>query len=336
MSASSPETLPAAWYRDPARWTQERAAIFAKSWHFIAHDSALTQAGAWCADVIAGYPVLLVRDDQGEVRGFHNVCRHRAGPLVREASGVCEGALVCQYHGWRYGLDGRLRNPRDFGPAADFDARQYGLIPLRAESWRGLWFVALDANAAPLAELLAPIEGRLAGADWSDLRIGLTRTHVLDCNWKTYVENYLEGYHVPNMHPSLDAEIRSEAYRVWIEGRVALHEAPPRADDAVYDGLWAWVWPNLGVNVYRRGLMIERMSPLGHAQTRLDYFYLMPEGEAPSAATLAMSDQVTAEDKWIVERVQHNLDAGVYETGRLSPKHEAAVAAFQAWVREAG
>lgn len=331
---STPETAPSAWYRDPEAWPIERAHIFGKSWHFVTHESALAQTGAWWVDDLAGYPIILVRDESGAVRGFHNVCRHRAGPLVKDARGVCEGALTCQYHGWRYALDGRLRYARDFGPAENFDPREYGLFPIHVQTWRGLIFAALDAAAAPLSELLAPVERRLGERDWSDLRIGAERTHRLACNWKTYVENYLEGYHVPVLHPSLDADIRSEDYKVHVEGQVALHEAPPR-EAGVYDGVWAWVWPNIGVNVYQRGLMIERMSPIGHAETRLDYFYLTPNGEPLSAETLAMSDQVTAEDKWITERVQENLNAGVYDKGRLSPKHEGAVAVFQAWVTQA-
>ena len=176
------------------------------------------------------------------------------------------------------------------------------------------------------ARLMAPLDARLGQTDWPDWTIGLRREHVLACNWKTYVENYLEGYHVPVMHASLDAELHSDQYRVRVEGQVAIHEAPMRAPDPIYEGLWAWVWPNIGVNVYRRGLMIERMSPLGHNATRLDYFYLTPGGEQP--------DRETAEDKWITERVQENLNAGIYDVGRLSPRHEGAVAAFQAWVRE--
>lgn len=331
----SPVTAPAAWYRDPDVWPRERANVFATSWQFVTHESALPEPRAWRADDLAGYPIILVRDDAGAIRAFHNVCRHRAGPLVREKSGVCDGALTCQYHGWRYALDGRLRAARDFGRADDLDVRELSLFPIRLENWRGLLFAAIDANAPPLAELLAPLDARLGAREWSNLSIGAERTHTLACNWKTYVENYLEGYHVPNMHPGLNAEIQADQYRVDVEGRIALHHAPPRAKDAVYEGLWAWAWPNIGLNIYNEGLMIERMSPIGHAQTRLDYLYLTPNGAPPSAETFAMSDSVTAEDKWITERVQENLNAGVYETGRLSPKHEIAVAAFQAWVADA-
>ncbi|CAM3261067.1 aromatic ring-hydroxylating oxygenase subunit alpha [Asticcacaulis taihuensis] len=328
---SSPVTAPAKWYVDPAFWPIERQRVFADHWQFLTHESALAKPCDWRADILAGYPVVIVRGDDGTLRAFHNVCRHRAGPLTREESGTCDGYLTCQYHGWRYTLDGRLRAARDFGAASDFDPREYGLYPIKLQVWRGLVFAGIGENLPDFQAQMAPLDARLKDTDWSNLKVGLRRTHLLDCNWKTYVENYLEGYHVPAMHPSLDAEIISEQYKVTVEGHAVLHDAPPKSG-AVYDGLWGWVWPNIGINVYNRGLMIERMSPVGHKQTQLDYLYLTPDGEPVPDATIAMSDQVTAEDKWIAEKVQQNLDAGVYDTGRLSPKHETAVAAFQNWV----
>ncbi len=329
------ETLPASAYRDAGLWAHERTRIFAPSWQYLGHESALTQPGAWIADTLAGYPVLAIRGGDGALRGFHNVCRHRAGPLTQGESGQCDGQLTCKYHGWTYALDGRLRAARDFGPAPGFDPREFGLFPVRLETWRGLVFVAIDAESPPLADWLAPVEARLQGADWSGLAVAGTRQHHLACNWKTYVENYLEGYHVPMLHPSLDAEIDAESYSVTMEGRIAVHQAPLRKEGAVYEGLWAWAWPNIGFNVYGSGLMFERISPLSHDRTRLDYIYLTPEGAAVSDETMAMSDVVLAEDLWVVERVQENLNSGVYVTGRLSSRHEAGVAAFQAFYREA-
>jgi len=331
------ETAEAAGYRDPGQWARERTAIFARSWQFLGHVSQLPEPGSWIAETLAGYPMVVVRDEAGALKGFHNVCRHRAGPLTLGSSGRCDGALVCRYHGWRYAYDGRLRLARDFGPAADFDPRDFSLYPIQVETWRGLVFVCLDGARDPLADWIAPLEARLGGADWSGLKVGLVRAHPLACNWKTYVENYLEGYHVPVLHPSLDAEIDSARYRVSLDGRVALHEAPLRKPDPVYGGLWAWLWPNLGVNVYGedQGVMIERIAPMGHQATRLDYVYLTPGGKPVGPETLEMSDAVLAEDLGIVEQVQANLDAGVYRTGRLSPRHEQAVAAFQEFVAEA-
>ena len=329
----APVTAPVSWYTDPALWPVERQKIFAATWQFLCHESDLAQPGAYRADVLAGFPVVALRDDKGELRAFHNVCRHRAGPLVRDEAGTCPGALVCQYHGWRYTLDGRLRAARDFGPADDFDPRDFSLYPVRLAAWRGLVFAGIGEDLPDLQAMLAPVDARLGQVDWSNLKVGMRRHHDLDCNWKTYAENYLEGYHVPDVHPGLNAELVSEHYRAWVEGKVVLHEAPAR-DGAVYDGVWAWLWPNIAINVYAEGLMVERMSPLGHGRTRLDYTYLTPGGAPVPAETLTMSDQVTAEDKWIAEIVQRNLAAGVYKTGRLSPKHEAALAAFQGWVAE--
>ncbi len=335
-AASSATTLPASMYRaDPVHWDAERKAIFARSWQFIGHESSLPDVGSWIADTIAGYPLVVVRDNAGGLRGYHNVCRHRAGPLTDGPSGKCDGMLVCRYHGWAYTLDGRLRMARDFGPSSDFDPRDYGLHPVRVETWRGLIFVAIDAEVGPLSDVVASLERRLAGRDWTDLQVALVRSHPLQANWKTYVENYLEGYHVPTIHPGLDAEIDSARYTVSIEGMIALHEVPMRAPDPVYDGLWAWLWPNLGINVYATGLMMERMSPTGPGACKLDYIYLMPKGVEVSAETLAMSDAVTAEDIEIAETVQKNLDAGVYDVGRLSPRHEGGVAAFQSFIRQA-
>ena len=329
------ETLPAALYRDPAQWQAERRGVFAKAWQFFVHESVVAAPGAWAAETLAGFPLLVVRGQDGVLRGFHNVCRHRAGPLSDGEAGVCEAVLTCRYHGWTYTLDGRLRAARDFGAAEVFDPRDFGLLPIRVETWRGLVFVNIDMDAQALAPFVAPLERRLEGRDWGGLSVVLKRSHAMGCNWKTYVENYLEGYHVPAMHPGLDAEIDSGRYEVEVEGRVVVHTAPLREPGAVYDGLWVWLWPNLGINIYGQGVMLERMSPVGHDRTRLDYIYLMPAGETVAAETLAMSDQVVAEDIWIVERVQENLNAGVYETGRLSPRHEGAVAAFQAFVRDA-
>jgi choline monooxygenase len=317
-------------------WARERETVFARAWMFACHVSAVAAPGDWRAETLAGYPVLIVRDEAGVLRAFHNVCRHRAGPLSGdEAQGCGARDLVCRYHGWRYALDGRLKLARDFGRANDFDPRDYALLPLQVTQWRGLVFVSLDANAAPLAALLAPLDARLGAADWSGHHVAATRTHALACNWKTYVENYLEGYHLSDVHPALAAEMDATRYAVRVEGGVAIHDAPPLKPDAVYDGLWAWIWPNVALNIYRRGLMVERMAPVSLGATRLDYAYLMAPGESVSEETMALSDAVAAEDKWIVERVQQNLDAGAYDAGRLSPRHEGAVAAFQEMVRAA-
>ncbi len=326
-------TLPASLYRDPAAYGRERDAVFAAGWQFLGHESEVAAVGDYLAGEVAGRPVLAVRGKDGLIRAFHNVCRHRAGPLVSDARGNCGGELTCKYHGWRYALDGRLRNAVAFGATEGFDPREFGLFPVRLESWRGFLFVNLDGAAEPLAELVAPLD-RLF--DERGVTVGsatLRRGHDLACNWKAYVENYLEGYHIDAVHPALAAEVDTSRYAVRMDGAVAVHEVP--TSSGVNDGLWAWLWPNLAFNVYRYGLMVEHMQPVGHDRTRLDYLYFYDPGTADMDAVLAASDTLTHEDKVICEAVQRNLDAGVYDWGVLSPRHEVGVAWFQSRVAEA-
>lgn len=326
-------TLPAALYRDPAVYDREREVVFAAGWQFLGHDSEASGPGDYIAGEVAGRPVLAVRGKDGQLRAFHNVCRHRAGPLVMDKRGSCGAELTCKYHGWRYTLDGRLRSAVGFGATEDFDPRDFGLHPVRIETWRGFVFVNLDGLAGPLADLTAPLDGLF---DTRGVTVGpatLRRSHDLACNWKAYVENYLEGYHIDAVHPALAAEIDTRSYRVRMDGSVAVHEVPTLS--GVNDGLWAWLWPNLAFNVYRYGLMVEHMRPIGHDRTRLDYLYFYDPETADMDAVLAASAALTNEDRVICEAVQKNLDAGVYDWGVLSPRHEVGVGWFQNRVAEA-
>lgn len=325
-------TLPSKLYRDPQAWARERQGVFAAGWQFLGHENEAPNPGDYIAGEAGGWPVLAVRGADGALRGFHNVCRHRAGPLAEDGRGNCGKELTCKYHGWRYALDGRLRSAVDFGAAEGFDPREFGLFPVRIETWRGFIFVNLDRKAGALAELVAPLDPLFDSRGVSVAPGTLRRSHDLACNWKTYVENYLEGYHIPVVHPQLASEVDASNYRVRMDGAVAVHEVPTLS--GVNDGLWAWLWPNLAFNVYRYGLMVEHMRPIGHDRTRLDYLYFYDPATADMDAVLAASDHLTAEDKYICEAVQRNLDAGIYEAGVLSPRHEDGVAWFQGRIAE--
>src|ERR1700744_5943362 len=160
MNQMALETLPAWLYRDKEVYETERRNVFARSWLLIAHESQFPNAGEYVAASAAGYPLIAVRGAKGEVRAFHNVCRHRAGPLADDGQGKCEGQLVCRYHGWRYALDGRLASARDFGAAGGFGPRDYALKPVQCETWRGFVFVNMNKDAEPLAKFLAPLDAR--------------------------------------------------------------------------------------------------------------------------------------------------------------------------------
>ena len=324
------ETLPASWYRGTERHELERRGAFAASWLFAAHASELATPTSYVATVCAGYPILLTRTADGAVQGFHNVCPHRAGPLVGDGAGTAT-SFVCRYHGWVFETDGALRSARDFGERDPMDG--CALWTLRAEVWRGLIFVNVDGTAPPLVEALGGFAEQTSGFDFESFVGAGAWHHDLACNWKTYAENYLEGYHIPIVHRELARSIEVRSYEVIAREDWCLHRAPAK-DGTVLDGRWLWRWPNLALNLYRDSMNLEQFVPLGPGVTRVAYRYFSRDGTLDEEVS-RLSKLLLMEDAAICEAVQRNLDAGIYEQGVLSPRHERGVELFQRLVRRA-
>jgi choline monooxygenase len=309
------ETLPAHWYHDAEIFERERHAIFATEWQVLGASPASCLKGD-----VAGWPVLVVRQTDGSVRGFHDVCRHRAGPLE------CVGAVIqCPYHGWTYGLDGELKRARDFG-----DDVAVALHSIAVVEWQGLVWVNLAADATFDLGDFATVCNEF---DMEAFELVAEASHVLRCNWKTYADNYGEGYHIPFIHPELNRQLDARAYRVDVHDRWTRHSAPMR-DGSPAAGLWVWRFPNLALNVYADGMNVERFTPLTPTTTRIDYAFFFRHGAADEEA-MKLSNDLLAEDAAICEAVQRNLEAGIYDTGLLSPTHEVGLALLHRLVREA-
>jgi choline monooxygenase len=333
--ADAVSTLPADWYVDAARFEHERRSIFAREWLWFTHAASVAAPGSYVARTYAGWPLMVLRSNDGALRGFHNVCRHRAGPVVEEGKGTC-GNLVCQYHGWIYDDDGRLRSARDFGDTPDAD--ENALHPIHVGEWRGQIFVNLAASTRPLAEDLAAFFAECDGFPLDAMTLVREWRHDLACNWKTYADNYLEGYHIPLIHPELQRQYDTKQYRVELGDRYCRHHAPRRdhAYGARDDGRWLFRWPNLALNVYGDSMNVEVIIPTGPQTCTVVYNHFFRDPDAPDVSdVIAFSDLVMKQDRWMVEAVQRNLAAGVYDVGRLSPRHEVALAQFQTLVREA-
>ena len=209
-----PETLPAAWYHDEAVFQRERQAIFACNWSLIGRLEQVPAPGDYVAGVVAGYPVFVLRGRDGGLKGFHNVCRHRAGPVVRQPAGRCD-VLRCAYHGWTYDLEGGLRKAPGFSPGADFDLADYGLLPVRVAQWNRLVFACLDEAAPDLEHWLGdileiardfpPLAGMVFAEE--DSTEGAA-------NWKTYGDNSVEGYHLASVHKDLTQAVGRETVEI--------------------------------------------------------------------------------------------------------------------------
>jgi len=318
----------------------ELRAVFARSWQLVAHQGQLAEAGDHVVENIGGTPVLLVRGQDGVLRAFPNVCRHRAGPLA-----FCNGkgarALHCKYHGWTYKLDGQLRNAPEMQDAGDFKISDIHLPPLRVHEWAGLVFVALRDDVAPFEEVYAGIVERIAPIDLSAMSYQRRDAYEVECNWKVYVDNFLEGYHLPHVHPGLSKVLDYRAYDTQLFPWYSLQSSPLRDTAGIYgdgEAFYYAIYPNIMLNVMPGRLQTNRVLPLGPGRCRVefDYYYAQdPKAQARIAMDAMFSDEIQHEDVAICEAVQKGLASGFYEAGRLCPKRESGVWHFHNLLRAA-
>ena len=336
--------LPARFYTDVAAPPLDARAVFARHWQLACHQSRLVGVGDHVVLDVAGVPIIVLRSDADTIRAFHNVCRHRAGPLAR-CDGLGAKALRCKYHGWTYGLDGQLKAASEMADAADFDISQVRLPEARVHLWQGLVFVALG-DAPPFDALVDGIDARLGAAhDLASLQFHHRTHYDVACDWKAYVDNYLEGYHLPHIHPELNKLLDYRSYVTTTMRWHSLQFSPLESGDGLYgsgEALYYFIYPNTMLNILPGRLQTNRVLPLGPGRCRIefDFYYRAPAGvddaaaaAARRAADLAFSDEVQLEDVTICEDVQRGLASGSYEAGRLNPLRENAVHHFHELLR---
>jgi choline monooxygenase len=340
-------TLPARCYIDPDYLALEQERIFARTWQPAGSRDRLRNAGDFLATEASGEPIVLVCDSQEQIRAFSNVCRHRAGSVATGCGN--RQTLQCSYHGWTYGLDGRLLGTPEFEGVKEFDRQCFGLVPIRTETFGPFVFVNLDAAAPPLALTLGAIVEQTRGLDLDRLRLCERRIYDIACNWKVYVDNYLEGYHLPTAHPGLFRELDYSRYRVETERFYSRQFAPFRptvsaSNERLYagdssDALYYWVFPNWMLNAYPDNVSLNIVLPLGPERTRTIFEWYVPtaaESGTPQAVarSIEFGEQTQVEDIGICEAVQVRLHSRYYDKGRFSVKRENGVHHFQGLVTE--
>jgi choline monooxygenase len=342
-------SVPAPFYTDPSVLALEQEKIFGKTWQVVGHCHQLANPGDFFTTELQGEPLLLVRGAAGELRGFYNVCRHRAGP---PAEGCGSRKLFrCGYHGWTYGLDGALISAPGFEGQLGFSAGHFALAPVRAEQWFNLIFVNLDPNAEPLVKSLDVLPKQLERFDFAGMQLFQRRTYEMKCNWKTYIDNYLEGYHLPSVHPGLNRELDYDAYTVEpyarhvrqfspIRGAQPGDTTPRRYPEAGEDltSDYFWIFPNWMLNCYPDNISLNIVLPLGTERSLAIFEWYVPEEDLESQAardSVEFSHQIQIEDVAICETVQKHLHSRSYQRGRYSVKHEKGVHAFHRMYAEA-
>ena len=340
MSAAA---LPWSWYTDPEVFARERELIFRSAWQYAGHTGQLFDSGAYFTFQAGAVPIVVVRDGDGSLNAFVNVCRHRGFPVAR-GDGK-RATLQCGYHAWTYGLDGRLRAaPRSAGEPG-FDPAELSLVRARVETWGPFVFVNADAEAAPLADTLRDLPELVAagGVDVDALEFRHRAESAVEANWKIVCENFLECYHCAVAHPQFSAmiDVAPDAYRLRAGETFSSQFGPLRENGRqAYDpegeverGQFHFLWPNMGINIFpgRANLSIGPIVPVAPGRTErfLDYFFAPAVKAAWVDELLAFDDQVGREDRELVEGVQRGVAAGVLERGRLLDDAEQLIVDFQ-------
>ncbi len=333
-----PRTLPALAYTDPDIYERERLAVFRPAWIHVGFAHQFERPGDYLADEVAGWPLFVQRGSDGVLRCFLNVCPHRAGPIVWNGAGR-QTTLVCRYHGWAFDAAGAVRNARDFGAEDAGEALPdgLGLTSARVATWRNFVFICLDPSTPELADWLGGFAEQCDDQPLETYEFHTRTVRRVGCNWKTYSDNFLEGYHIPITHATtLNREIDGIGHRVVTTGdrRWNLHVARDRRTGK-RSTAFMYLWPNFSLNIFANGLAVERWMPRGPQQVDLIFEYFFAPGTANADEIIAASESVGREDAEMSAIVQRNLASGAFDSGLLSPRHENALVDFRDLLAEA-
>jgi Rieske 2Fe-2S family protein len=346
-------------YIDPDVLEHEQELIFERTWQFVGHVSSLPRTGSYITGRAGNQPVLVVRDQDGRLQAYRNICRHRASKLL-SGSGQCKGAIRCRYHGWTYRFDGSLIGvPEALSYGERLDKSTLGLFPVRVEALCGLIFVNLDPDAMPLPQLVGDLPARLERYSIPSLEPFSPAHDQQPANWKAVVDNYIEGYHIPIAHPGLmrlldykhydvechenyvwfEAPMRAKPSSNWVERLYTELVRPmpglPQADRRVWR--YAVIYPNTTIDLYPDHVGIWQIRPDGVGRTDDTYSaYRAPHSGARTRLVQWLNWRVNTitmdEDIDLVANVQEGFQTRGYRCGPLSQR-EAGVAWFADRIR---
>lgn len=331
-------TIPSSWYTNRDLYGIELNTVFSRSWQLAARADQLTRPGQYVTTDIAGEPIVVVRGRDNAIRAFFNVCRHHAAAVMTEAQGTAP-FLRCPYHGWTYSLEGELKGTPDFAGVCDFERENNGLKQLALAQWENWIFVSLDNEGISFNDFIGEqLINQLRTLDLSHLHWQERRHYNFECNWKVFIDNYLDGgYHVPYLHKGLDSVLDYTNYMIENGERFCLQWSPlvdvgadPQTG-AVRKGdraLYYWIYPNFMINWYEGVMDTNLVIPRGvdHTEVIFDFYFPEVDSEAARAhnhASIEVGQRIQDEDVGICKSVQRGLNSRAYQAGRLSVRREA-------------
>ncbi len=318
-------TPPSSWYLEPIFLQAEKERLFWNHWIYLGAEAEVPSPRDYATFDLLDQPVVVTRADDGELRAFYNVCRHHAA-CVASGKGQAE-VLTCPYHGWAYRLDGSLRRAPRLGKLENFKVEEFGLNPVHLEVWGGLMFLHFGEPFTSVSQTYPGLEEFLTSEDLSSLRFVGRRTYELACNWKVFVDNYLDGgYHVEYLHPDLASSLDLDNYETLIRDNFSIQRCRSEGESARLGqgAVYAYLFPNLMLNRYGPILDINLVLPLGpdRCLTIFDFFFSPECDQDFIERSLASSHQVQLEDVGVCESVQRGLTSRGYDKGRYAPRIE--------------
>jgi choline monooxygenase len=322
---------------------REHELIFSKNWSVLARLDQLTRPGNYVGGEIGRFPVFVLRGNDDRLHGFHNVCRHRGGALVKPGTGRCNltYGVRCRYHGWAYGEDGHLVDTPGFVAGADFDPASRGLIPIRIDTWRDIVFGCVDDDAPGLLSWLGDIPTIAEQFPFkAPLRYYREIVTEGDVNWKAYGDNSAEGYHVPFVHSQLNQAVKRCVLETHENGKFVGFRIDygPWGNLPASRGYWIYKFPCVLFHFSEYDFNVEQVYALDPRRVRLVHWFWRPDDDQPQDWYDEFAEGWRAtmvEDMDICSETQRNLDVGVYKTGIMSPEREPGTIFFQKLVREA-
>lgn len=334
-------TLPASFYRSAELYEAGLEKVFARSWQFVGEEREAPSApGAAPLTLLPGAldePLLMVRGQDGGLSLLSNVCSHRGALLCTQSHAGAH--LVCPYHGRRFDLGGRAESAPGFdkaalGEEADLPAPEMGRLG-------SLIFARLLPGGEPFDDWIAPVKERLGGLPIDELEFEQERAYEMDAHWAVYCDNYLEGLHIPFVHPALNAALDVGAYRTELlphgvlqtgiarPGELAFEDRPGAGPGERIAAYYFWLFPNLMLNFYPWGLSLNHIRPLGPQRALVLYRnYIWDESKRGQGAG-ADVDETEREDQAVLKLVAAGLRSRLYTRGRFSPEQETGVHRFQ-------
>lgn len=333
-------TLPSKWYFENSYLEREKTEIFSKEWQLVGSRTQIRNPGEILLAEVADNPIIVICQKDNTLKAFYNVCQHRGGPLAYENCSVSK--LQCKYHGWVYELNGDLKNARGFNKT-ELNIEDFGLQPIHVTEWMGQVFVNLSNSPQDLHQHIDEIKTLTSPIDFSDYVFKFRESYQINCNWKVYMDNFLEGFHIPFVHPELNKVIDYKSYKTEIYERFSLQWCPLDSELSPYGksanskenkAFYFTIFPNIILNIAPGRLQTNIVEPKNSKTcvVHFDYHFDNPE-EADIEKDADFSEMVQQEDILICENVQKGLESKGYDKGKFSPLNEQGVFHFQSLVK---